>query len=112
MTVRSTRPPRASCISTISSSTRLQIRRQRRGELQPAAVGRVREREPRGVEERPLESQNRPQIRRHAPARPAVERVAHDRVADRAQVHADLVRAPGVDRHLAQRHAMQVLRRA
>src|SRR5258708_16052208 len=39
---------------------------------------------------------------------PAVRRVADDRVADRAEVHANLVRASGMDRDLAQRDAPQV----
>src|SRR5579875_3180959 len=37
------------------------------------------------------------------PSRRAIERVAHDRVSQRGQMYADLVRAPCFDMHLHQR---------
>ena len=57
----------------------------------------------RGVQKRPVEMRDRAQIARHAPVDAAVERVADNRMADRAQVHADLMRAPGMNRHLRHR---------
>ena len=66
--------------------------------------------QPRGVQERPLEMRDRPQIAGHAAMDAAVQRIADDRVADRAQMHADLMRPAGVDRDLRQRqHAAEVL---
>ena len=59
------------------------------------------EHQPRGVQERPVEMRDRAQVAGHAPVDAAVERIADDRVADRAQVHANLVRAAGVDRDAA-----------
>ena len=47
---------------------------------------------------------------RDAPVHAAVGRVADDRMADRAEVNADLVRAAGGDRDLEQRHALEVPR--
>ena len=61
----------------------------------------MRERQARRVQERALEMRDRAQIAGHAPVDAAVERIADDRMADRAQVHADLVRAAGVDRDAA-----------
>ena len=72
----------------------------------------MRERQTRGVQERPLEPLHGADVARHAPVDAAVERVADDRMADRAQVHADLVRPPGVDRDLTQREAGQMMARA
>ena len=51
-----------------------------------------------------------PELVGHASMRAAVQRIADDGVADGAQVHADLVRAPGVDGDPAQRHAAEVSR--
>src|SRR5262245_25947795 len=39
----------------------------------------------------------------------AVSRIAHDRMADGAQVHSYLMSAAGVDRHLAQREPGQMV---
>src|SRR5687768_1607025 len=61
------------------------------------------------MKERAFEPLDRTDIPGDAPAHPAVESVAHNRVADRAQVHADLVRSPGVDGDVAQGHARGVL---
>ena len=72
----------------------------------------MREHEPRGVQKRPLEMRDRAQVAGHAPVDAAVERVADDRMADRAQVHADLVRAAGVDRHLRERQRRRRTARA
>ena len=73
-------------------------------------LARMRERQPRGVQERPLEPLHGADVARHAPVDAAVQRVADDRMADGAQVHADLVRPAGVNRHLAQREPGQVMR--
>ena len=89
---------------------RSQVVGQRRDELHAAAVARMRERQPRGVQERPLEPLHGADVARHAPVHAAVQRVADDRVADGAQVHADLMRPAGVDRHLAERQPRQVMR--
>ena len=55
------------------------------------------------MEERPLQTHDRADIAGHAPVDAAVERIADDRMSDRAQVHANLVRAPGMNRDLRQR---------
>ena len=56
-------------------------------------------------------SASRAAAARRGRARAAVGRVARDRVADRGQVHADLVGAAGVDAHAQQRGAVEALRR-
>ena len=62
------------------------------------------------MEERPVEVRDGAEVAGHAPVDAAVQRVADDRMADRAQVHADLMRAAGVNRDLRQRqHAAEVL---
>ena len=89
----------------------LQILRQLARELHPPPVVRMLEHQPRGVQKRPVEMGDRAQVAGHAPVDAAVERVADDRVADRAQVNADLVRAAGVDRDAARASApAEVLR--
>src|SRR4029453_6251994 len=85
---------------------RLEVRRQRRIELDPAAVGRVSEAEARRVQERTLEAHDRPQIRGDPAMHAAVHRVADDGVADGVEVDAYLVSAPGGNRHFDQRHAL------
>ncbi len=47
---------------------------------------------------------HRAHVAGHVATDAAVERIADDRMADRAQMHADLVRAAGMDRDLRQRH--------
>ena len=44
----------------------------------------------------------------HPPVDSAVERVADDRVADRAQMHPNLVRPAGVDGNSAEREAAEI----
>src|SRR3954468_24457248 len=68
----------------------LQIRRQLAFECHSPAVGRMREREPGRVQERAIEVRHRPKVAGHAAVNAAVQRIADDRVADRAEVHADL----------------------
>jgi hypothetical protein len=51
------------------------------------------EHQPSGVEERALESLHRADVARHAAMDSAIHRIADNRVTDRAQVHADLMRA-------------------
>ena len=63
----------------------------------------MREHEPRGVQKRALEVRHGAKVARHAPAHAAVERIADDRMADRAEVHTNLVRPAGVNRDLRQR---------
>src|SRR5215831_1662960 len=75
----------------------LQVAGQFALELHAPPVDRVREREACGMEERALEMRDRADVARDAAVDAAVERVADDRMADRAQVDADLVRAAGVD---------------
>ena len=66
----------------------------------------MREGEPCSVQERALQPEDRPQVRRDPAPGSAVERVANDRVTDGAQVHPDLVRASRVDRDLGERDAL------
>jgi len=70
----------------------------------------VREREPRGVQERAFEPLHCPNVTCHAAVHASVDGIADDRMADGAQVHANLVRPPRVNGHLAQRDAGQVER--
>ena len=76
----------------------LQVGGQRAREVQSPSVGGMRERQAGRVQERPLEVRHRPEVAWHTPMHTAVERIADDRMADGAQVHANLVRAPGVNR--------------
>src|SRR5205814_1512444 len=89
---------------------RLKIGRQRRFEFHLSLSGWMRERQPCGVQEWALEALHGPEVVRDAAVDAAVGRIADDRVADGAQVHADLVRAPGCDGDAKQRHPFQVLR--
>ena len=74
---------------------RAQIGRQRAGDIDLTPVVGVREHESRGVQELPLEAGR---------ARAGtILHVAGHRVAERAQVHADLVRAPCLELHTEQR---------
>ena len=59
--------------------------------------------EMRRVKERALEMGQHSKIARHAAMDAAVERIAHDRMADRTQVDANLVRPAGMNRHLCER---------
>ena len=88
----------------------LQVGRQRRVEVDPAAVAGW-------VNDSRAECRNgrssRITARRSvgdAAVHAAVHRVADDRMADGVEVHADLMRAAGRDRHLQQRHARKVPR--
>ena len=69
-----------------------------RGELDPFAGGRVLEGQPAGVQPLPLETQARRQHRVGA-----VGQVTDARVPQGAEVHADLVGAPGLEMDLQQR---------
>ena len=71
---------------------------------------RMSEDEAFGVQERPGELRDGAQRMRHAAVDAAVERIADDRVADGAQVHADLMRAPGGNGDAQQRDALQIAR--
>src|SRR5215831_16099921 len=62
----------------------LEILRQRAGKFHSPVLGRVRERQTRGMQKRPAEMRHRTKIARHAPVNAAVERIADDRVADSA----------------------------
>ena len=63
------------------------------------------------MEERPVEMRDRSQVARDAPVHAAVQRVADNRVADCAQVHADLVGAARMNRHLRHRqHPAEMFR--
>ena len=83
-----------------SAERRLEIRRQRRADVDRRPGHRVREGQPRRVQELALEAQ--------APRRPVLG-VADDRVIDGPQVRADLVRAPRLQAHAQQRGARQRL---
>ena len=71
--------------------------------LHAPAVARMREHQTRRVEKRPLEPLDGSMSPGDMTAHAAVQRIAHDRVADRAQVHADLVRPARVNRDVRQR---------
>ena len=86
-----------------------EIVRHRRGELHPAAVPGVGERQTRGVQERSFESLHGANVSWYPPVDAAVERIAHDGVADTAQVNTNLVRAACVNRQLAEREARHVM---
>jgi hypothetical protein len=79
-------------------------------ELHAATVTWVRERNPRCMEKRPRQPLHRADVSGDTPVNTTVQAVADDRVADRAQVDADLVCSPGVNRHLTERHARHVVR--
>src|ERR1044071_5228988 len=70
----------------------------------------MREQETRGVEEWTLQTLHRANVSGDTTMDPAVHRVADDRVADRAQMHADLMRAAGMNRHLTKREPRHVVR--
>src|SRR5215203_2541892 len=57
----------------------LQVRRKRRRKFQPASVDWMREGEPRRVQERALETEDRPEIRRDAPTGSPIQHVTDDR---------------------------------
>src|SRR5580765_5275560 len=68
------------------------------------------EREPFRVKKRALQAGHRADIAWHAPVNATVHRVANDGMADRAEMHANLVRASGVNGHLAERQAWHLER--
>src|SRR5258708_2750133 len=76
----------------------LEIRGQLARELHAPVLDRMREREARGVQERPLEMRHGAKVAGHAAMDAAVERVADDRVADGAQMDTNLMRSAGMDR--------------
>ena len=80
----------------------LQIVGQRALELHTAALGRVRERQPRGMEKRAIEVGHCSQIPLHPAMDSAVQRIADDGMADGAEVHANLMRPTRVNRHARQ----------
>ena len=69
----------------------------------------MRERQSRRVQEGTLESLYRADIARHPAVNTAIQRIPHNRMADRTQVHADLMRASGVNRDLTQRESRQMM---
>src|SRR5262245_27400555 len=86
----------------------LQICRQRRGEFHMPAVARMLEREPFRVQEWPLKMGDGADVTGYPPVDTAVQRVADDRVADRAEMHTYLMGATRVNGNLAQRQSRQV----
>src|SRR5678815_5503485 len=88
----------------------LQICRQRCGEVHTPAIPRMLEGEPLGMEEWPLEMGDGADVAGDAAVDAPVQRIADDRMADRAEVYAYLVCAAGVDGNLAQRQSRQVKR--
>src|SRR5688572_20261908 len=89
----------------------LKIVRQRRLECHLTSVGWMLKDEPAGVQERPLERQQRAKIASDAPAEAAVHRVADDRMADLAQVDANLMRASRCYGDMDEGHSLHVQRR-
>jgi len=88
----------------------LQIQRQRRIEFDSPAITRVRKHETRGVKKRALEPLDGAKMAGGSPPHATVRRIPHNRMADRAQVDADLVRAASRDRDVEERHAIEVAR--
>ena len=74
-------------------------------ELQPPAIGRVCEGQPRSVQERTLQPEDRAEVCRDASPHSAIQHVADDRVTDPAQVDPNLMRASRVDRDLGEGNA-------
>ena len=72
-------------------------------EFHPAAFGRMAERQPGRVQERTIQMRDGLGVAGHAPVDAAVERIAHNRMSDRAEVNANLVGAAGVNRDPRQR---------
>jgi hypothetical protein len=72
-------------------------------ELDAPAVRGMREDQARRMKEWPLEVSDGPEVPGNATVHAAVERVADDWVADRAEVHANLMRAARMDRDSGQR---------
>src|SRR5262249_61339647 len=91
-----TRAASAGC----TAESRAPVLRQLRGEGELLARARVRERQPGGVQELALEPV--------AFARPVL-RVSHDRMADRREVHSDLMRAPRLQARVNERVSRQRL---
>ena len=88
---------------------RLQIVGQWRDEFHPPLIARMMEDQAGGMQKWSLESLNGADVAGHAAMDAAVHRVADDRMSNRAEVYADLVRSPGVDRDLTQRQSRQVM---
>src|SRR5688572_13789632 len=89
----------------------LQILRQRRLECHLTSVGWMMKNEPTGVQEGPLEREQRTKIASDAPAEAAVHGVADDRMADLAQVDANLMRSSCCDGDMDEGHSLHVQRR-
>src|SRR6516225_6081052 len=77
----------------------LKIGGQRTREFHALAVRRMLEGQTTGVQERPFEVCDRTNVAPDATPDATVERVTHDRMPDRAEVHADLMGAARVDGH-------------
>jgi len=78
-------------------------------ELHPTPVTRMYECEPPRVQKRAVQALHGSKIARDPPAHPPVHRVPNDRMSDRAEVYANLVCAAGMNGHLAQGQAAQVM---
>src|SRR6266850_5515565 len=81
----------------------LQVVRQRAREFHAPLLGGMRDDQPRGMKERTREVRDRAKIARHTAMDAAVQRIADDGMANRAEVDANLVRASGVNRDVRQR---------
>ena len=69
----------------------------------------MRERQPSRMQERPLQPLHGSDVSRNAPMDASVQRVADNRMADGAQVDANLMCPPGVNRHLTERETGQMM---
>src|SRR5260221_7016703 len=81
----------------------LKIFRQRTVEFHPSAISRMRERQPCRVQERPRQMRDGAEVPGHPAPRAAVQRIPHDRMADRAQMNADLMSPARVNGDARQR---------
>src|SRR4029079_9417802 len=87
---------------------RLQIVRHRAFEFHPASIGRVMEHEPEGVQKGPLESEHGSKRSGHSSSHASVHRIADNWMPDFAEVHANLMRPSGCDRHMNERDARKM----
>src|SRR6266571_5343163 len=88
----------------------LQVWRQADRKFDAPAVARMLERDPFRMKKRALQAGHRANVARHAPVNATVHRIANDRMADGAEMNANLVRSSRVNGHLAKRQARHLER--
>jgi hypothetical protein len=88
----------------------LQIQRQRRIEFNLPSIRRMCKQQARGVEERSLQALDGAKVSCGPAMHSSVCRITHNRMANRAQMDADLMRAARRDCHMEQRYAIEIAR--